>query len=168
VNFLPEKAKGTNMTSKFDRNLHRLVQFVHKQLSVQARVQKLLPGAHARGMSLIEILVVLAIIGLVMGTLAVNFGSIFGDSQVDITRKMKMGEIEKQFTMYNLTKHSCPTSLKDLIARGMAPDNAKDAWDTEFQFTCPGTEGRTVDLVSAGPDRQFGTEDDIRNVPEKE
>jgi general secretion pathway protein G len=40
----------------------------------------------------------------------------------------------------------------------------KDAWGTEFQYEYPGKNNRMKgDILSAGPDRQFGTADDINN-----
>jgi len=53
----------------------------------------------------------------------------------------------------------CPT-VAQLIEQKILSDklNTKDAWDNEFQIECDG-DGPVV--RSAGPDGQFGTEDDI-------
>ncbi len=53
----------------------------------------------------------------------------------------------------------CPT-VQDLIDDGIQAKGKRttDAWDTEFEIEC---EGNDVYVVSAGPDGEFGTDDDI-------
>jgi len=39
-----------------------------------------------------------------------------------------------------------------------------DPWGTAYKYQCPSeTEGKDYDIISAGPDKQFGTQDDISN-----
>ena len=53
----------------------------------------------------------------------------------------------------------CPT-VEDLVNERYLDGSKRtaDAWDTDFQITCEGTE---IDVISAGPDLEFNTEDDI-------
>jgi len=37
----------------------------------------------------------------------------------------------------------------------------KDAWGHEYIYTVPGEHGWDFDIISAGPDGQIGTDDDI-------
>ena len=39
----------------------------------------------------------------------------------------------------------------------------KDAWSQPFQYV---NNGETIDIISAGPDKQAGTADDISNSDE--
>ena len=125
--------------------------------------------AHAKGMSLIEILVVLAIIGLVMGSLAFAFSGVFSGAQADTTKELKMGKVKEGVQMFMLRKKGqCPKSMAELVeAKAVDKGNASDAWGTEFQIKCPGDAGRELDIISAGADRQFGNEDDIKSWDEE-
>lgn len=41
-----------------------------------------------------------------------------------------------------------------------------DPWKQPYRYLCPGVHNtRTYDIVSAGPDGEFGTADDIANYP---
>lgn len=59
---------------------------------------------------------------------------------------------------------NCPSdvSKKDWVNEKYMETIPTDIWRTEFQYACPSkTPGRDYDLISAGPDKKFGTEDDI-------
>ena len=125
-----------------------------------------LPRASTRGMSMLEILVVLAIIGMIMGMVAVYAGGAFSDSQVD-TAKNEITTLESLVDMYKLKKKGqCPKSFQDLKSAGITKKNVKaDPWGTDYKFKCPGDHG-DVDIWSSGPDKQEGSEDDINNWEE--
>lgn len=51
------------------------------------------------------------------------------------------------------------TSGRDAVLK---PEHLKDAWGMKFLYRQPSRDpARAFDLCSAGPDRQFGTSDDI-------
>jgi hypothetical protein len=54
--------------------------------------------------------------------------------------------------------------MKVLVDRGYLARPARDDWGTPIAFTCtsPWSPERAL-IVSAGPDRTFGTRDDIRS-----
>ncbi len=118
--------------------------------------------ASSRGMTLIEILVVLAIIGLIMGGVAVVAGNAFKDASKDATKNdvLKMvGMIE----MYQVQKKGkCPKSPDDLKKSGILTRVKKDPWGNAFKIGCPG-EHDNIDVSSAGPDGEFGNDDDINS-----
>jgi hypothetical protein len=60
----------------------------------------------------------------------------------------------------------CPKGIDDLIAQGeLSKNDAKDPWGTPYTFKCPGTQDPDgADVISAGPDKQPGTEDDIKSA----
>ena len=115
----------------------------------------------SRGMTLIEILVVLAIIGLIVGGVSVVAFNAFGES------KIKQGytdviNVQKACEQYMLQKNDkCPKSLQDLKAAGVVSRVQKDPWGEDFVITCPGEHGSAVDVLSYGPDKKQGGDDDI-------
>jgi len=115
----------------------------------------------SRGMTLIEILVVLAIIGLIVGGVSVVAFNAFGES------KIKQGyndviNVQKACEQYMLQKNDkCPKSLQDLKAAGVVSRVQKDPWGEDFIITCPGEHGSAVDVLSYGPDKKQGGDDDI-------
>ena len=42
-------------------------------------------------------------------------------------------------------------------------DIPHDAWGQPFVYQCPSAHGKEYDLISAGPDKALGTDDDITN-----
>ena len=66
-------------------------------------------------------------------------------------------------------KQTIPDSIDELIAstyKGVAvlvggEDSAKDAWGTIFRYSVMGKEHDVITITSAGPDKRFGTADDI-------
>lgn len=124
-----------------------------------------LRASAAKGMSLIEILVVLAIMGLIMGGVAVVAGDAFSGAQGD-TAKNDITQLVSNVEMYKIKKRGkCPKSVEALKAAGVIRRANKDPWGTDYKIACPGEHG-AVDISSAGPDKQFDTEDDIKSWEE--
>ena len=116
------------------------------------------------GMSLLEIMIVLALIGLVTGSIAVALNSQFKKGQVK-TAKIAVGQISQAAQQYMMENNSnCPASLDDLVASKNLAKKSKDPWGRDFALKCPGTgDPDGVDVMSSGPDRQEGTPDDIKS-----
>jgi general secretion pathway protein G len=123
---------------------------------------KLARRAATRGMTLIEILVVLAIIGLIMGGVAVVAVNAMNSARVD-TAGNDIGNLVQSVEMYQLQKKGkCPKTVQDLKAAGVVKKANTDPWGAEYVIKCPG-EHDTVDISSPGPDGELGNEDDINS-----
>jgi general secretion pathway protein G len=117
-----------------------------------------------RGMTLIEILVVLAIIGLIMGGVAIMAFNAFDDSKVKAAAK-DIANLQTSVEMYRVAKNKCPKSVQELKAAGIIAKVTKDPWGNDYVFKCPGEHG-PVDISSNGKDGEAGTEDDINSWDE--
>jgi hypothetical protein len=70
-------------------------------------------------------------------------------------------EISQGIAIYKIEHHRCPATRDDLIAgRILDVRGSVDPWATPIAFHC--TADDTL-VTSAGPDRVFGTDDDISN-----
>ena len=118
----------------------------------------------SRGMTLLEIMVVLAIIGLIVGGVAVAAFGQLGAAKIK-TATNEVTQIESVCEMYMVQKNKCPKDMQELKAGGILKKSKKDPWGTAFQITCPGEHG-DIDVASAGPDKQFGSEDDVNSWDE--
>jgi general secretion pathway protein G len=122
------------------------------------------------GMTLIEILVVLVLIGIVMTVVGGNFiGQ--GETAKRKAAKIQIGQISQSLDLYKLEIGRYPTSSEGLQALVIAPAGAtnwngpywkqptvpKDPWGHEFQYVFPGQHG-DYDLISNGPTGQPGGE----------
>ena len=116
----------------------------------------------SRGMTLIEILVVLAIIGLIVGGVSVVAFNALADSKVKSAYNDVIN-VQKASEQYLLQKNDkCPKSMMDLKAAGIVGKAQKDPWGEDFIITCPGQHG-PVDVTSLGPDKKPGGDDDINS-----
>ena len=133
------------------------------------------------GFTLIEILVVIAIIGLLAGLTLSNVGKLFSGSQEQIARLMVTQSLKTPLTTYRLQMGDYPTTEEGLQALFTAPPNKADRWRgpyvtdgtkyplldpwTEpYQYRYPGVKNKGgYDLWSKGPDKIDGTDDDIGN-----
>ena len=117
------------------------------------------------GMTMLEIMIVLAIIGLVTSVVGVGVYANWKKSQIKVAR-IAVNEIAQKTIQY-MTDNSneCPKTIDDLVAQKYMPKKQKDPWNRDFILRCPGTLNTDgFDIVSLGPDGQEGTKDDIKAV----
>ena len=118
-----------------------------------------------RGMTLIEIMVVLAIIGLVMGGVGLMAYNRYNEAQLT-TAKNQTTTIEQAVMTYRATKAGkCPRTLIELRVSGYLSKTPKDPWGNEYEFQCVRTEAEVM-VRSPGPDGESETDDDIINLEE--
>jgi prepilin-type N-terminal cleavage/methylation domain-containing protein len=131
--------------------------------------------ARQAGMTLLEILIVLAIIALVMGVL---FGpklmDMFGEAK-DKTARIVVNkfatEAYARWSMSNAGKQ-CPEDISELAKYGGGEDGAVDPWGQKLTLLCgeaapEGAPARVV-VISNGEDGKQGTDDDIKSWEAKE
>ena len=121
------------------------------------------------GMTLIEILVVLVLLGIVMGIVAGNF---IGQGE-EAKRKaagIEITQIGNTLDLFKLEVGRYPTSQEGLQALITAPAGVnnwngpywkkgtlpKDPWGNEYKYTQPGSNNKPYDIVSYGTDGQEG------------
>jgi general secretion pathway protein G len=121
-------------------------------------------GRLARGMTLVEIMVVVAIIGMLMGTVGVYAYGRLEKARVSDT-KMVIHSVEQALVHYQTDNtDGCPKSLGDLVSQKYMAKEPKDAWGQSLMFVCPGQHNPDgADIVSKGKDKQEGTQDDIKS-----
>jgi general secretion pathway protein G len=117
-----------------------------------------------RGMTLIEIMVVVAIIGMLMGTVGVYAFGRFEKAKITDT-KMVIKNVEAALVHYQTENtDSCPKGIADLVAQKIMPKEPLDAWGQSLVFKCPGEHNADgADIVSKGKDKTEGTGDDIKS-----
>jgi len=120
---------------------------------------KMLKRALRRGVTLVEILIVLAIVGLIADGIAVYAVPKFQKAQVDTTHTN--AKVLQPIADAWRASHAgeCPTVQRLREEKEIAATaNINDAWGHAYVIRCDETE--TV-IVSWGPDGKEGTKDDI-------
>jgi general secretion pathway protein G len=133
--------------------------------SMDARAVRKRRRSRARGVTLIEVMIVVVILGLIAGGVAVAVFPKFTEAQIKTTRTSAM-ELRRATETWRATHASdqCPTL--EQLKQDKAVDSASkltDAWDDPFKVVCQDDE--TV-VISYGHDKKEGTPDDIV-VPEQ-
>jgi general secretion pathway protein G len=129
------------------------------------RFPKLLARAAARAVTLIEVLIVVAILSLVSAGVAVAVIPKFRQAQVE-TATTNAREIRNAVNRWRATRggSECPT-VSQLVQDKEIDSAAKidDPWAQPFKIQC--TEDDTT-VSSPGPDKKENTKDDIV-IPKK-
>ena len=123
--------------------------------------QRLRRARHARqeGMTLIEIMIVITIFAMIAGGVAVALLPRLEEARIKST-KTDAQALRSAVMLYVADNpRGCPT-VEDLVNERYLDGSKRtaDAWDTDFVISC---EDGDIAVLSAGPDLEFNTEDDI-------
>lgn len=117
--------------------------------------------AQARGMTLIEIMIVVAIIAMITGAVAVVAVPKMKDAQIKTaqTAARTVRNAVQQWQLSNNDYASCPTVSELVQDKQLDSGQATtDPWGEDFSITCEGDE---VIVRSNGPDKKPGSPDDV-------
>ncbi|MBI5516462.1 MAG: type II secretion system protein GspG [Deltaproteobacteria bacterium] len=112
-----------------------------------------------RGMTLVEIMIVVVIMGLIASAVGI---AVFNQAKKARVEDAKSGcrAIDHAVQLWQQDHPgSCPT-VEQLVRDGVLDrrQRTKDPWDHDFQIAC---ENGDVSVRSNGPDGREGTEDDL-------
>jgi general secretion pathway protein G len=126
-----------------------------------------------RAFTLVEILLVVTIIGILAGLVIPKIFGRGDDARAGAAKADVFGGISTALNLYEVDNGVFPKSLQDLIRQPADARNWKgpylgklpvDAWGHAYVYYYPGKQNQKFfDLLSAGPDGQEGTGDDISN-----
>ncbi len=133
-----------------------------------------------RGFTLMEVLLVLAILAVIMALVVPQYMNVQRQSSVDAT-KVSIKGLEQALKTYAVGHDGELPTTDNIDVLITDPGNDKkwngpyldddttlprDAWGNPLQYEYPGPNhpnGLKADIWSWGPDKQNGTEDDINN-----
>jgi len=129
----------------------------------------------ARGFTLLELLVVVAIIALLVGYVAPRYFSQVGKSEIGLARA-QIDSVEKALDQYRLDTGHYPSTEQGLAALQARPANEQkwsgpymrkaippDPWGQPYRYQSPGSHGE-FDLYSYGKDGQSGGEGEAADI----
>lgn len=130
---------------------------------------------HARGFTLLELLVVLVILGLLVGYVAPRYFSQVGKSETKVAQA-QLKAFEDALDQYRLDVGRYPTTDQGLAALNAQPSGEarwkgpylrktvpNDPWGQPYQYVSPGEHGE-FDLFSYGKDGQPGGEAESADI----
>jgi general secretion pathway protein G len=139
--------------------------------TLRKRLSRLLRrGARAsqRGMTLLEIMIVLAILAIVMGLLVgPRVLKMFSESKVKTTRIKLTQYANEAFPQWSASHpdKACPDKITDLNEY-MNSSDANDSWGRPIKMLCGSNlpaGARGIAVMSMGEDGKDGTEDDLKS-----
>ena len=130
----------------------------------------------AKGFSLFEMVIVMGIIGLILGGAIYTMGGITDSAKVS-QADTDMGSLMTGLESYKRNGGDYPSQDQGLEALYEKPttspkprrwvqlvkkeDGLLDPWKTKYKYKFPGSKDpNTPEIISAGPDKKFGTDDD--------
>jgi len=135
-----------------------------------------------KAFTLIELLLVVVIIGVLAAIMLPNFAGRTEEArktraktEIESTLGLALDMFEADTGSYPKTEQGLnaliekPQQLTNWHGPYIKKSNSfEDPWKNKYQYQCPGQHNTLgYDLISAGPDGQLGTEDDISNINEQ-
>lgn len=115
-----------------------------------------------RGMTLLEIMVVIAIIGILSSAIGVSVVSYMEKAKVDAT-KAQLNQVAAAVELYAV-QNDWPTDLRAVVDEKMIKEKlTQDTWKQDLIYAYPASRSQDAryDLCSKGPDKVEGNDDDI-------
>ncbi len=113
------------------------------------------------GFSLIELTAVLVILGLLMAGAAIAVPKQIQKARIKTT-KTSMVTIKTAINTYMAENAGdAPESIAVLIPTFIEQGSEVDSWENPYYYRPTPGATQAYDLISAGPDREFSTPDDI-------
>jgi general secretion pathway protein G len=124
------------------------------------RLRQIARRKHQEGMTLIEIMIVITIFAMIAGGVAVALLPRLEEARIKSTKTDSQALRSAVMLYVADNPRGCPT-VEDLVTERYLDSSRQtaDAWDTPFQISC---EDGDIIVISAGPDLEFNTEDDIQ------
>lgn len=131
-------------------------------------------NAGDRGMTLVEVLAVVVILGLLASVLLIGFSGSFGRAKQELA-KTGIGVIAGKVELYRIEENQFPSNEQGLAiltdgrarpadAYYLSPDQLLDPWDRPYIYLSPGPDGHPYEIVSYGADGQPGGEDENADI----
>lgn len=123
-----------------------------------ARLRRLLRRKARGGVTLVEVLIVVAIMAMIAGGVAFALLPQAQKASIKTARQNAM-ELKKMVELWvNDTPGECPTVGQLKKDKLLAKESGKDPWGKSYKIRCEGAE---IYVSSYGPDKKAGSEDDI-------
>jgi len=141
-------------------------------------MRKPLQARGKKGFTLIEIMLVVVIIGILAAVIGPRLSGKTNTAKIKAT-KSSIESLKTVLGMFEMHAGRYPTTDEGLQALLEKPgDLNDDEWDgpylkewpkdsfgEDFIYRSPGEVNADFDLISKGPDKKEGTDDDITNAP---
>ncbi|MFO0678762.1 MAG: prepilin-type N-terminal cleavage/methylation domain-containing protein [Polyangiaceae bacterium] len=118
--------------------------------------------ASSRGVSLVEVMIVVVIMGLIAGGVAAVAIPRLAEARIKTTQTNALELRKAAMTWHADHTDSCPTP--QVLVKDKAIDATSkitDAWEMPYEIVCD-EQADEITVVSPGPDKKKGTQDDIR------
>lgn len=117
---------------------------------------------HARAFSLLELMLVVAIIAVLSGIVAYSVTA-GGEKAKQRATMATLDTVASALKTYNLDNSAYPPAIAALYTAKIldSAKPAKDGWGSDLIYSPQGLNGQEFTLRSVGPDKQSGTPDDI-------